>query len=303
MRNIIKGPRVSWIDIQNPTEEDVQFLKEKFGFHPLVLSEIIPPGNRGKAERYDDYIFMILYYPLYNKEKRETRPQELDVIVTKDTVITSHYHSILPLKALFDKCNLYKEQRKTCMSENSGELLYYILSNFWKTCLTKLIRIDKRIDEIEKEMFRGKEKEMVLEISFVKTDIINFWRIIEHQEEILQSLSKEGVDFFGPQLTPYFSDILGTYSKSLNALKTYKEAVLALENTNQSLLSTKINDIIRILTVFSVIVFPLTLLASIWGMNVPMPLTDSLFGFPLIISMMFIATVFMIIYFKKKRWI
>ena len=303
MRQIIKGPKVTWIDIQDPTKEDVEYLKERFKFHPLILGELIPPGHRPKVESHQDYLFMILYYPVYSKEKRETRPRELDIIITKNTIITSHYRSILPLKALFDSCNLYKESKKKYMSEGTGQLLFYLLSNFWKTCLTKLVQIDKRINEIEKEIFKGKEKEMVLEISLVKTDIINFWRIIEHQEQILKSLVHEGEIFFGTAISPYLLDILGTYGKSSNTLKTYKEAILALEDTNQSLLSTKMNEVIRILTVFSVIVLPLTLIASMWGMNISLPFEKSPIGFWIIVGMMLIATVFMFIYFKKKRWL
>jgi len=303
MRNIIKGPKVTWVDIQDPSQEDIKYLKEKLNLHPLILAEIIPPGHRAKAEHHKDYLFLVLYYPIYNKEKRETKPRELDIIITKDTIITSHYRSILPLKSLFDKCNLYKQARNSYMSEGSGYLLFYILSAFWKTCLIKLVQIDKRINEIEKEIFRGKEKEMVSEISLVKTDIINFWRIIEHQEEILKSLSLEGEKFFGPQITPYFSDILGTYGRALNTLKIYKEAISALENTNQSLLSTKTNEIIRTLTVFSVIILPLTLLASVWGMNVYLPFAENRFGFLFIAGMMFFIMVFMLVYFKKKRWL
>ncbi|MFH1820503.1 MAG: magnesium transporter CorA family protein [Candidatus Nealsonbacteria bacterium] len=303
MRSIIKGSKVTWVDIQDPTKDDVKYLKDKFALHPLVLSELIPSGTRTKFERHDNYLFMVLYYPVYSKERRETRPREIDVIVTKDTIITSHYRSILPLKAIFDNCNLYKQSRETYMNQGPDLLLFYILDSFWKTCLTKLVQIDKRINEIEKEIFRGKEKEMVSEISFVKTDIINFWRIIGPQEETLKSLSKEGESFFGQHIMPYFSDILGTFNKALDSLKTYKEAILALETTNQSLLSTKINDIIMVLTIFSVIVFPLTLVASIWGMNVPMPLTESKYGFPIIIGLMIIGTFIMILLFKKKRWI
>jgi len=303
MRQIIKGPKVTWVDIQDPTEEDIQYLKEKFRFHPLVLGELIPSGHRPKVEHHHDYLFMVLYYPVYNKEKRETKPRELDIIVTKNTIITSHYRSILPLKALFDSCNLYKESRRDYMSQGSGQLLFYLLSGFWETCLTKLIRIDKRIDEIEKGIFKGKEKEMVLEISFVKTDIINFWRIIEPQQEILQSLTSEGTTFFGQALSPYFSDVLGTYSKALNSIKASKETILALENTNQSLLSTRTNEIMRILTVFSVIILPLTLLASIWGMNTILPLTESRIGFLVIIGIMFSIIVLMSFYFKRKGWL
>ena len=110
-------------------------------------------------------------------------------------------------------------------------------------------------------------------------DIINFWRIIDPQQKILESLEKEGVAFFGKEMKPYLSDLLGTYDKVRNSVESFKETILSLEDTNQSLLSTKINDIMRILTVFSVIMLPLTLIASMWGMNIPLPLEASQTGF------------------------
>ncbi len=304
MRNIIKGKRTTWIDIQNPTKKDIGYLREKFNFHPLVLEELIIPSNRSKVERYPGYLYMIFYYPIHSKEKRETRPREVDIIVTKDTVITSHYFSIFPVKALFDRCNLYAKARNLYMDQGTGYLLFYIVDGLWKSCITKLSRIGERIDEIEKKIFEGREKEMVLEISLVKTDIINFWRIIEPQKKILESLFKEGSDFFEKELTHYFSDILGTFSQAWNALLTYKETILAMENTNQALLSSKINEIMKVLTIFSVIFLPLTLIASIWGMNFKfLPLSELPLGFWGIIAFMVILSALMFIYFRKKRWI
>jgi magnesium transporter len=246
---------------------------------------------------------MILYYPVFNKERRETRPRQLNIIITKDTLITTHHKIILPIKSLLDNCNLYSESKKNYMSEGTGQLLFYALSGFWKNCLTRMQRINQRIDEVEKEIFRGKEKEMVLEISFVKTDIIDFLRIIEPQEEILDSLYREGSSFFGPELKPYFSDILGTHNQVLNHLRTYKETILALEDTNQSLLSSKTNEIIQLLTVFSVIMLPLTFIASVWGMNIHLPLDDNAIGFWVIIGLMSILTGLMVFYFRKKKWL
>jgi len=304
MRKIIKGPKVTWVDIQDPTEKDIKYLKREFNLHPLVLGEIIPPGRRPKVESYKKYLFMILYYPVYSKEERETRPRELDIIVTKNVLITSHYKSIVPLRALFDKCNLYPEVKRKYLRWNAGYLLFLLLNGLWKNCLIKLDRVDARIDAIEKEIFQGKEKEMVREISVVKTDIINFWRIVEPQRETLESLSREGVAFFGERFSPYFSDIIGTYSQARDSLITYKETILALEDTNQSLLSTKTNEIIRILTVFSVVLLPLTLLASIWGMNIPnLPLAGSPSGFWVILVLMAGLMGFLIAYFRKKKWI
>ena len=301
MKHIIRGDKITWVDVENPDKEDIRYLKKKFNFHPLILGELIPPGHRPKVEHHKDYLFMILYYPIYNKEKRETKSRELDIIITKDALITSHYQFILPLKALFDTCNLYNESKRAYMSGSSGQLLFYILSGFWKSCLTKLERIDQRLDEIQTKIFQGKEKEMVLEISFVKTDIIDFWRIIEPQKEILESLAAEGSTFFGKELSPYLSDILGTYGRVWNEIKTYKETVLALEDTNQSLLSTKTNETIKLLTLLSVIMLPLTLIASMWGMNIPLPFSNSPFGFWIVIGSMFAILVIMLSFFRKKK--
>lgn len=304
MRNIVKGPTTSWVDIQNPTQEDLKYLKREFNLHPLILEEVIQASHRPKVENYKKYLFMILYYPVYSKEKRETRPRELDIIVTKNVLITSHYKLIAPLKSLFNKCNLYPQVRRKYMSQNAGSLLFQLLNRFWESCLTKLNRIDIRLDDIEKKIFHGREKEMVREIALVKTDIINFWRVVEPQKEILESLSKEGTAFFGEELSHYFSDVLGTFDLVFNSLKTYKETILALEDTNQSLLTTRTNEIIRILTVFSVILLPLTLLASMWGMNIPqLPFSDSPAGFWIISVIMIGLTGFLIIYFRKKRWL
>lgn len=305
MKQDIKAQKFTWIDINNPTEHDIKYLKKRFGIHLLVLDELINPSPRPRVEPHKNYVFMVLYYPIYNVETRETSSRELNIIVSKKAIITSHYQTIPPLKTLFDNCRFQKQARKTYLSEGTGQVLYYIISAFWKNCFKKLEKINERIDNIQKDIFSGKEKEMVLEISLVKTDIINFWRIIEPQKEVVESLLKEGLEFFGKPLLPYFSDILGTYERVSNALETNKETILALEATNQSLLSTRINEIMKILTIFSVILLPLTLVASIWGMNFPLslPLTDSPMGFWAVSGIMLVISVIMIIYFRKKKWL
>jgi magnesium transporter len=305
MKQDIKAPKFTWIDINKPSEHDIKYLKKRFSIHPLVLDELINPSPRPRVEPHQNYVFMVLYYPMYNIETRETSSRELNIIVSKKAIITSHHQTIPPLKTLFDGCKFQKQARKTYLSEGTGQVLYYILIAFWKNCFKKLEKINERIDNIQKDIFSGKEKEMVLEISLVKTDIINFWRIIEPQKEVIESLLKEGLKFFGKPLLPYFSDILGTYERVSNALETKKETILALEDTNQSLLSTRINEIMKILTIFSVILLPLTLIASIWGMNFPLslPLTDSPIGFWTISGIMLIISIIMIIYFRKKKWL
>lgn len=305
MLQIVESQKVKWVDIKNPAQEDIKYLKERFRFHHLILDELITPTQRPRVERHENYLFMIIHYPFYHKERRETKSRELDIVVTKDAVVTTHYGSILPLKTLLDSCASYAESRQIYMGESSGHLLYYILIGVWKNCLLKLDQIDIRIDSIERKIFMGREREMVKEISLVKTDIINFWRIIEPQGQILESLAKEGIGFWKTEeLRAHFEDIMGTYAQAWNTLKMHRETILAFEDTNQSLLTTKTNEIIRTLTIFSVVLLPLTLIASLWGMNTNyLPLTEWTFDFWLIFALMVSITTFMIIYFKKKGWL
>jgi len=305
MFKTIKGKKVTWINIQRPTKKDLSYLKKNFDIHPVVLDELINPGLRPKVERYDKYIFMILYYPVYDKEQRVTTPRELNIIATKNTLITSHYEPIYPLNSLFNSCSKNREAREAYMKNDAGEILYYVLSSFWKNSLSKLQQIKKRINDIQKGIFKGKEREMVREISFVKTDIINFWIIVEPQEEIIDSLLTEGIDFFGEKMSPYLADLSGTYDQVFNTLESYKEVILALEDTNQSLLSTRINEIMKILTIFSAVLLPLTLISSVWGMNFPLslPFQYSPMGFWIVVGLMLIGLGVMISFFQKKNWL
>lgn len=308
MINTIRNKNLTWIDIKDPKEKDLKFLEKKFRFiHPLVLDEIIPPGHRAKVERHHDYFFMILYYPIFNQKEQKTEARELDIIVTRDHVITTHYKTIIPLKRLFDHTNLYKTQKDEYMGEGPGPLLYHIISSMLNSALNKLEIIEKNIDSIEHAIFSGKEKEMVLKISETKRDVINFRRILAPQSLVLESLQVEGVDFFKEKMQAYLEDLLGNFGILWNTVEDQLETIQALAETNDSLLSNKTNEIVRLLTIFSVIVFPLTLMSSVWGMNTAyVPFTSdgvpSPWDFWAVIGIMSILSIGMLTFFKRKKW-
>jgi len=294
---------ITWIDIQNPKPADIKYLRKNFNFHELVLEELMHPGHRPKVEHHDDYIFLILYYPAFNKIKKETFPREIDILVTKTHIITSHSEAIIPIKTLFEQIGQYATAKKEYMSESTGHLLFYIVNGILENALVKLEHIENEVNYIESEIFKGEEHRMVLEISVAKRDIIDFRRILAPQASVIESLADDGLKFFGNELKPHFEDLRGTFGIVWNEIQDHRETIQALAETNESLLSTKINEIIKVLTVFSVIFMPLTLIASIWGMNInKMPLTSAN-GFWVIIGIMVGVLVSMIGYFKKKRWL
>lgn len=304
----IKHNDITWIDIKNPREKDIKYLEKKFHFvHKPVLNELIPPGHRAKVERHEDYLFMVLYYPIFDPRHKTTQSRELDVIITRDHIITVHYKAIIPLKKLREELGSDENKRKEHMESGPGMLLYHLVVGLLDSALNKLVLIEEGIDNIEEAIFEeGKEKEMVREISLIKRDILNFRRILAPQIPIMESLHREGTSFFGEFMSPYLDDLLGYYGRVWNAVEDQRETVQALGETNDSLLSMKTNEVIKVLTIFSVIVFPLTLISSIWGMNTEYtPFVDefgSPFDFWLIIGLMAALSAFMLIFFKIKKW-
>lgn len=304
MRNILQGPGITWIDIQDPQKEDVEYLQKEFSFHPLALDQLIPPSWSTKVEAFPSHLLLILFFPSYNKERRESRPRELDIIVTKDVLVTSHYNSIVPLKEVFHQCNLYKEEREKWMAQGTGYLLHHVLHALWEDCSAKVNRIDQKLTRIEESMFQGKEREMLKEISIVKADIIDFWKIVRPQKGVFTSLRDMSGEFFGPQLTPYFSHMRNHWARVASSLLAHKDTVEAFEDTNNALLSHKTNEIMKVLTVFSVVVLPLAILSQVFGMNTSsLPLQDDPRGFWIITAAMTLGMITFFIYFKRKRWL
>lgn len=304
MMNIIKTKSLAWIDIQKPDEKDVQFLAEKFNFHPLVLKEIMPPMDHPKIESYRDYIYIIFYYPSFERSSRITIPLELDIIVGKNYIITSHYQTIIPLKALFDRVNLFDEVRHELTDEGPGELLYRIIDACLKNCFPKIDNMNKNLDYLEKEIFAKHLKEMVPEISVVKRDVLNFQRVIEPQKLVLEELAESGPTLFGEKFRPYFRNLVGTFNHICGLLRNCRDTIETFDSTNQSLISTRTNEIIKVLTIFTVILTPLALIANLYGMNLDfMPLSGKKYGFWIIFGIITLVGVTMALWFRKKKWL
>ena len=301
---IIKAKNLTWIDIKNPKDSDIQWLKKNFDLHPLVLKEILPPIDYPRIENFGDYLFITLFYPYFDRKTLRTVPFELDIIVSKNYLITNHYKDIVPLKAIFDRCNLYAEVREEYTDEGAGELLYRIIHGILSACFPKLSHIKANINSIEKAIYSRKYQESVQQISLVKRDIIGFQRIVIPQKLVLEKLVEEVPKVFDKKFLPYFHNLINSYEQINGILSTQASTLSALDSTNQSLLTTRTNQIIKLLTIFSVIVFPLSLLAAIFGMNTSyLPFVGKPQDFWIIFGIMMVGVVMMLTFFKIKKWI
>jgi len=292
------------MDIKGPTEKDLEWLDENFSFHPLVLKELMPRLDYPKIEQFGRYLFVVLFYPFYDARNFRTMPLELDIIVSKNYIITNHYKDIVPLKAIFDRCNLYEDIREEYTKKGTYDLLYRIINEILQASFPKLSHIKQNLDELESAIYSEQYKESVQCISLVRRDIIGFQRIMEPQSLVLKGLIQKGESFFDADTLPYFRSLLNTHNQVSIILKTQSKILNALDATNQSLLNTKTNQVIQILTIFSVIVFPLTLLAAIFGMNTKyLPIVGAKYDFWIVAGMMVLSALVMLYAFKRKKWL
>ena len=248
---------------------------------------------------------MVVHFPIYEPKTQTTQSIEIDFLITQNTLITVRYEELAPLKELWGKCQMDKATREHKFGETTAYLLYCILENLYALSLRQLDHITKKINQIEDKMFKERGSEDIVEkISLARRDILDFRKTIKLQKTILDSLKIRGVEFFGKKMRPYFMDIIGDYMRVWNLLENHIETIRALRETNDSLVSNRTNRIMRILTVFAVIVFPLTLLASIFGMNTQyLPFVGHEYDFWIIFGFMIMATLAMLIFFKRRKWI
>ena len=305
---IVKSRKLTWLNIINATEKEILYLKKKFKFNQLDLDDSYAHkhSERPKINFRPDYIFLILLFPVYNRQTREIKPAEIDIYITKDHLITLHYNQLQPLKDFFQNCSSKKQDRDNYLNQSPTMLLYEILNQLYLSIYPMIDHISLNIDNIEKNMFLAKERQMVTEILIIKRNIVYFRKIMQVHKNVLKKIGAQHSSVFNyKENHPIFYNDLIDYTKNIwDLLENDQQTINALEDTNNALVTFKLNDIMRTLTIFSVIVFPLTLMAAIFGMNTEFtPVTGHPYDFWIILTLMGTASIIMYFYFKHKKWI
>ncbi len=305
--NKITTKNISWINIINPEQTEIDFLRDQYNFHPLNLEDasVHVHSQRPKIDTHEEYLFLVLHFPIYDQKHNRIKAAEVDFFIGKDYLITIHDDALTPLRDFYKMCKEFEHYRQKHMSKNPSVLLYEILDRLLDYCFPMMDHIGFDIESIEDNILAGKEKEMVKEILLIKRNIADFRKIMQSHKNIIKKLIKMDDDFF-PKLdmSDYYDNLIEQTKDIWAILNTEKETIDAIHETNESALSFELNDIMKTLTIFSVVVFPLTLIAGIFGMNTEnLPFVGTEQDFWMVISIMAGLTLMMFIYFKKKKWL
>ncbi len=297
----ITQQRLTWVNIENPTPEDVAYLRKHYPFHPLDLEDVLSQIERPKIDEYDDYLFIVMHFPVYDEERQVTRSSEVDFFIGAGFLITIHDGRLKTLNTLFAACQNDGVARGKQMGRGAGRLLYTILDAMVDYNFAMLRKVDAKIRAIEENMFRENMRQIVQEISLVRRDIIALRRVVKPQISIVSNLERKERAFIQEELDVYFGDIADGFSRAWDILEDYREVIEGLSETSDSVTSYRINDVIRILTVISVVMLPLTLITGVYGMNLEwLPAADTFYGFFVIIGFMAIVAGGMLYYFRKR---
>jgi magnesium transporter len=296
---------LTWIHLDSPSLERAQELAERFGWHPLDVEDVMSKRQRPKVDDYTDegYLFGVLHFPVFDKTIQRLNAGELDVFVGPDYLVTLPAVELLPVTRLFGRCEDDEQFREQLFSKGSGRLLYEVLDDLFDYCFPILDKIGHKLDSLEDDVFEGRSQEVVRDISNVKQEIISYRKIIKPERSTLRLLERHVERFLPEELELYFDDLVDASERIWDYLDNYKEVVDALEDTNESVIAHRQNDVLRILTVFSVVLLPLTLITGFFGMNVRFPGYDQVWSFWVIFAGMVLSLAGLLAFFRWKRWL
>jgi magnesium transporter len=306
----LRAGGVNWVHLLAPTTGEAQLLSGRFGWHPLDVEDVLSRRQRPKIDVYpgeeggDGYLFGVLHFPVYDKSVGRLNAGELDFFLGPDYLVTLPSVELRPVSLLFRRAEESDEFREQLLSRGSGRLLYEVLDDLYDYCFPILDKIGFKLEQIDEEIGSGEgAKELVRDIHRVKQEIISYRKIIKPQRPTLRLLERSIERIFPEDLELYFDDIVDASERIWDLLDNYKEVVEALEDTNESLISHQQNDILYVLTVFSVVMLPLTFLTGFFGMNVHFPGFNSWEAFWGSLGLMAVTIAGMLAFFRWKRWL
>ena len=300
----IAHKNVAWIDLTSPGENEIALLQKEYGISHLPLHEITVETPLPKIERFENEIYAVLYFPIFNPQKRATEGKEVDFIITKDVLVTVHYEPIPPLTGVRNTYLDSPEAKDSGFSNTTAHLLFKILSQMYAYSLRELSHVKKNLDSLNEDLFDRNGREFARRILEVRRDILNFRRTLAPQRHFLELLELKSSDLLGRKSKQSFEDLLEAYDSVWGLLASYQEAIEAIHETNNTLLASKQNDTIQTLTMLSVISFYLTMIAAVFGMNALYePIIGTPYDFWKIIGIMTVVTIGLIMFFRKKGWL
>jgi magnesium transporter len=292
-----------WIDLESPSQDEIRSVAEEYHLNPLVVHELSAPSLKPKVDLYDNLIYLILHFPRTRRTAKEP-DQEIDFILGKKFLITVRYGANETLHLVSKIFDASAVLNKGSFGPHAGFIFFFLLGKLYEALLHELASIGESLRSVEDRIFGGEEREMVLGLSEISRDILYFKRSLSLHRDVLESFEIAGKKFFGEEFTFHLRALTGDYYRVEHAVESNVAFLSELRETNNALLSTKQNEIMRTLTVLAFIALPATTILSLFQIGaVSRPIVGQPGDFWIILLIVGGLVFSLYSFFRYKHWL
>jgi magnesium transporter len=302
MVDTVKIGTLRWHHIVSPSEEDLQYLKDNFHFHPLDIEDCRSTNQRPKIDIYDDYYFIILHFPSFDLHNRFLTIKEVKFFWGEDYVISIDQTNWV-VSEMFTDARKRIANKEEIEIGTSDAMLYRILEKLMNSSLNLMRRLGLELDRINEDLFSIRAQKTIMQISITRKNIILVNTIFKPQLPLFHKFESGQIPGFAENMEEYWGNILDYNQKMWDMAEDYQELIEGLSKTFDSLQTNMINDIMKTLTFFSAIMLPLTVITGFYGMNIGLPFQSDPRSFLIIIGIMALVAVAMLFYFRRRKWL
>ena len=289
-----------WVDMENPTpEESKRVLEGIFQFHPLAIDDCLAPSQLPKVEEYDGYLFFVIHAVDFNRKDEHFRTEELNLFLGKNFLVTWHREPLKSIQAALDRCG-----KTTQAARGSDRVAHSILDALVDNYLPVLHEFGDDVNEVESHVLEGgTQTTMINRVMQLKKEALYLCQIIRPQREVLNRFARGEFKIIRPQLIPYYRDICDHLARYNEMADMFRDSLNGTLQLYMSMSSNRTSEVVKVLTLFTVVTTPVTIVGTWYGMNFKnMPEYETPGAYWTIAAITLLSTVWCVIYFKRKGW-
>ena len=293
--------RVNWINIEGlANEAEIKNIGKVFSIHPLALEDAMNPSQRPKWESYEDFDFLIIPMIQYNKSTNSLDSEQFSIVLKKNLVITFQDKKADVVDRIQDRI---KKGNGRIRKMQADYLVYAILDTIIDHYFLIMEAMNDKLEELENELFVNPTQDLLQEIHQIRNELIFLRKSIWPVRDMIHKILQEKSDRISKQVHLYIRDLNDHLFQTIDSISSFRDIVNGLLDLYLSSVSNKMNEVMKILTVFAAIFIPLTFLAGVYGMNFEkMPELHYHYSYPIWWAISIFVLVGMILFFKKKKW-
>ncbi|MCU0242120.1 MAG: magnesium/cobalt transporter CorA [Vicinamibacteria bacterium] len=290
-----------WIDLEDPTPEEILILENPFHFHPLAIDDCMTEINHPKADDYESYLFLIVHGLAQEKPEDPLVIRELDVFLGPRYIVTYHRGAMRSIGYVREQC---RRGLNAAFVKGADYLLYQVLDQVFSHFMPTLNALEDRIQLIQVEVFESPSRETLDRIFAMKNDVLSLRRTCAPQRDLVNRLGRGEFDVISQKTAPYFRDVYDALYRIVETSYSYQDLVQGTLDAYLSSINNRLNETMKRLTVIGALLMPLTVITSLYGMNFEhMPELHWRYGYFMVLFAMALISGGLLYWFRRNQWI